>query len=86
MRPRAGPGRRSRPPRPEVATGSVITGTEPNPVEMRIIVILLALIVVLGWLGFELRDRSRDLSLIFFALSGLFALLLVGAFFGLYGA
>lgn len=53
---------------------------------MRVIVILLAVIAVLAWLGFELKDRYRDLSYILFGLSGIFAVLLFGALFGLYGA
>jgi hypothetical protein len=51
---------------------------------MRIIFGLVAVIVFLGWLGFELRDRHNDLSQGLFALSILLAILLVAAVFGLY--
>lgn len=52
---------------------------------MRIIILFLAVIVVLGWLGFELRERHRDVAYALFALSGLVALVLLGALFGFYG-
>lgn len=52
---------------------------------MRVILILLGVIIVLAWLAFELRERYRDLSQVLFGLAGLLAVLLVGAFFGLYG-
>ena len=53
---------------------------------MRIIVFILAVIVVLVWLGVELRARMRDLSTLCFGLAAIFAVLLIGAFFGVYGA
>ena len=53
---------------------------------MRIIIFILAVIVVLVWLGVELRGRMRDLSTLCFGLAAIFAVLLVGAFFGVYGA
>lgn len=53
---------------------------------MRIIIFILAVIVVLAWLGVELRGRMRDLSTLCFGLAAIFAVLLVGAFFGVYGA
>jgi hypothetical protein len=52
---------------------------------VRIIVILLGASAVLGWLGFELRERYSSISQVLFALSGLLIVLLVGALFGLYG-
>lgn len=52
---------------------------------MRVIIILLGVVAVLGWLGYEARDRNRDLSHVLFALCGLVAVLLFGALFGLYG-
>ena len=53
---------------------------------MRVIVFILAAIAVLVWLGVELRGRVRDLSVLCFCLAAMFAVLLVGAFFGMYGA
>lgn len=53
---------------------------------MRVIIFILAVIVVLAWLGVELRGRMRDLSTLCFGLAAIFAVLLVGAFFGVYGA
>ena len=53
---------------------------------MRVIIFILAVIVVLVWLGVELRGRMRDLSTLCFGLAAIFAVLLVGAFFGVYGA
>ena len=52
---------------------------------MRVIVILLAGIIVLAWSGFELRHKYRDVSQILYVLAVLLAVLLVGAFFELYG-
>lgn len=53
---------------------------------MRVIIFIIAVIVVLAWLGVELRTRMRDLSTLCFGLAAIFAVLLVGAFFGMYGA
>ena len=53
---------------------------------MRVIIFILAIIAVLVWLGVELRGRMRDLSMLCFGLAVVFAVLLVGAFFGIYGA
>ena len=53
---------------------------------MRIIVVMLGVIAVLVWLGVELRGRMRDLSTLCFGLAAIAAALLVGAFFGVYGA
>ena len=53
---------------------------------MRIIISILAIIAVLIWLGVELRGRMRDVSTLCFGLAAIFAVLLVGAFFGIYGA
>lgn len=52
---------------------------------MRVLFILLAVISVLTWLGVELRGNYRDLSQVLFGLAGLLAILMIGAFFGLYG-
>lgn len=52
---------------------------------MRIIIALLAAIVILAWLGFELRERYRDIAYALFALAGLIALVLLGALLGLWG-
>ena len=48
---------------------------------MRIVVILLALSIVLGWLGFETRAKDRALSNVLWFFSAVFALALVGAFY-----
>ena len=53
---------------------------------MRVILFILGVIVVLVWLGVELRGRMRDISMLCFGLAAIFAVLLVGAFFGMYGA
>ena len=53
---------------------------------MRVIVFILGIIAVLVWLGVELRGRMRDLSTLCFGLAAVFAVMLVGAFFGIYGA
>jgi len=50
---------------------------------VRVIIMLIAAILVLAWLGIELRDKHRDVSFLLFAVSGLLAFLLVGAFFGM---
>ena len=51
---------------------------------MRVIFVLLALIVVLGWLGFELRSRDRAVANVLYGFAALLAVALVGAFFGWY--
>ena len=53
---------------------------------MRVIIFILAVIAVLVWLGVELRARMRDLSALCFGLAAIFTVLLIGAFFGMYGA
>ena len=53
---------------------------------MRVIIFILGLIAVLVWLGVELRGRMRDLSTLCFGLAAICVVLLVGAFFGIYGA
>ena len=50
---------------------------------MRVIITLLALAVVLGWLGFEVRERDKAVSNVLFGFSVLFTAALVAAFFGL---
>lgn len=39
--------------------------------------------MVLGWVGFEVRERNKDLSQILFGFSIVLSLLLFGALFGL---
>ena len=51
---------------------------------MRVVYILVALVVVLGWLSFELRERHRDLSQVLLAFTILAAVALVAAALGLY--
>ena len=53
---------------------------------MRVIIVILGVIMVLVWLGVEFRGRMRDISMLCFGLAAIFAALLVGAFFGMYGA
>ena len=53
---------------------------------MRVILFILGIIAVLVWLGVELRGRMRDLAMLCFGLAAICAVLLVGAFFGMYGA
>ena len=52
--------------------------------EVRIVYVLVALVVVLGWLSFELRGRNRDVSQVLFAFTILAAVALVAAALGLY--
>lgn len=47
---------------------------------MRALFILLALSLVLAWLGYELRGKYRAVSNVLFAFAGLFAVILLGAF------
>ena len=51
---------------------------------MRVVYVLAALVVVLGWLSFELRGRNRDVSQVLFAFTILAAVALVAAALGLY--
>ena len=51
---------------------------------MRTVYILIALIVVCTWLGFELRDRYRDVAQVMWGLSALFLAFLVAGMLGLY--
>ena len=51
---------------------------------MRIVYILAALVVVLGWLSFETRARNRDLSQVFLVFAILAAVALAAAALGLY--
>ena len=48
---------------------------------MRAVFILLALSLVLAWLGYEMRGRERAVSNVLFVFAGLFAIILLGAFF-----
>ena len=48
---------------------------------VRVFFIFVALIIVLGWFGFECREKDKLLSRVCFGFSGLFALMLIGAFF-----
>ena len=52
---------------------------------MRAIFGLLAVVIVLAWLGFELRSSHRQWARTCFTLAGFVFLMLAGAFFGLYG-
>ena len=51
---------------------------------MRVVYILVALVVVLGWLSFELRERNREISQVLFAFTILAAVALAAAALGLY--
>ena len=55
----------------------------PEP-GVRVVYILAALVVVLGWLSFELRARHRDLSQVLLAFTILAAVALAAAALGLY--
>ena len=47
---------------------------------MRALFILLALSLVLAWLGYEMRGKYRAVSNVLFAFAALFAIILIGAF------
>ena len=49
---------------------------------MRVIYTLIALIIVLGWLGFELRGKYRDVGDVLLGTAGLLTLLLVAGMAG----
>lgn len=49
---------------------------------MRILVTLLVIIAVLAWAGFEMRRRDLGVSNVLFGFAGVFALMLLGVFFG----
>ena len=51
---------------------------------MRVVYILAALVVVLGWLSFEMRTRNRDISQVLFAFTILAGVALAAAALGLY--
>ena len=51
---------------------------------VRVVYILAALVVVLGWLSFELRTRNRDVSQVLLAFTILAAVALAAAALGLY--
>ena len=51
---------------------------------VRVVYILAALVVVLGWLSFEMRARHRDVSQVLFAFTILAAVALAAAALGLY--
>lgn len=51
---------------------------------MRVVYVLVALVVVLGWLSFELRGRNRDVSQVLLAFTILAAVALAAAALGLY--
>ncbi|MCY4468686.1 MAG: hypothetical protein OXC08_08175 [Thiotrichales bacterium] len=51
---------------------------------MRVVYILAALVVVLGWLSFEMRARNRDVSQVLLAFTILAAVALAAAALGLY--
>ena len=51
---------------------------------MRVVYVLAALVLVLGWLSFEMRGRNRDLSQVLLAFTILAAVALAAAALGLY--
>ena len=51
---------------------------------MRVVFLMLGVVLVLGWLGFELRRSHPDWSRALFTIAAFLFLLLAGAFFGLY--
>ena len=69
-------------PRP---AGRARFGLRPGPGSgVRVVYILAALVVVLGWLSFEMRSRNRDISQVLFAFTILAAVALAAAALGLY--
>ena len=51
---------------------------------MRVVYVLVALVVVLGWLSFEMRGRNRDVSQVLLAFTILASVALLAAALGLY--
>ena len=51
---------------------------------VRVVYILAVLVVVLGWLSFEMRARNRDVSQVLLAFTILAAVALAAAALGLY--
>ena len=51
---------------------------------VRVVYVLAALVVVLGWLSFEMRARNRDVSQVLLAFTILAAVALAAAALGLY--
>jgi hypothetical protein len=51
---------------------------------VRVVYILAVLVVVLGWLSFEMRVRNRDVSQVLLAFTILAAVALAAAALGLY--
>jgi len=51
---------------------------------VRVFLTLVALISVLAWLGYENWARNRPLAQVLFGFAGLFAVLLIAAFFGVF--
>jgi hypothetical protein len=51
---------------------------------MRVIYILLGLIIVCTWFGFELRKTHRDFSHLLLGIAGLLTILAVVAFLGVH--
>lgn len=48
---------------------------------MRVFFILVGLVIILGWFGYEYRHKDKPVSQVCFGFSGLFALMLFAAFF-----
>jgi hypothetical protein len=53
---------------------------------VRVIYLMLGVVLVLGWLGFEVRRSHPEWARVLFTVAAFLLLLLVGAFFGLYGS
>ena len=51
---------------------------------MRAVFLLLALSLVLAWLGYETRVKARAVSHVLFGFAAFFAIVLLGAFFDWY--
>ena len=52
--------------------------------DVRVVYVLAALVVVLGWLSFEMRGRNRDVSQVLLVFTILAAAALAAAALGLY--
>ena len=51
---------------------------------MRIVFTLLAIIIVLVWLGVTVRPRERAVANVLFGFAAVFGLMLIGAFFEMF--
>ena len=69
---------------PRAGSTSAIRAEARSGYGVRVVYILAALVVVLGWLSFEMRARNRDVSQVLLAFTILAAVALAAAALGLY--